>query len=193
VPGLFTFDNASNHAYALGAIPPGTYITWASYRNDGYVMDPDWIRKNGLPRVSFAAVGQDLTMDFSVTDAIIIESPTNPPDSIQPCIVATTRPVLRWTRYPSTHEYIVEVFDNRGARIWGGWDGNGDVRHAFIDSRLDSVAFNFDGSATDTLEHGGTYRWKVYADGETDRDSLDLISASEDLLGLFTVDTTAAQ
>jgi hypothetical protein len=193
IPGMYTFNDPQGLDYSIDDIPNGTYIAWASYRNDGYVMDPDWIRKNGLPTVTFDKAGQNRVLDFSVTGAIRVDSPTNPADSILPVAVATTQPTFKWNAYSAAKWYIVEVFDLRGNSIWGGFDSSGTVRHTAIDFHHTSAVFNFDGSASDMLVQGGTYRWKVFADGEPGADSLELISASEDLRGLFRVDTLPKQ
>ena len=50
VPGLSTFSDTSGLDYEINNIPSGTFLAWASFRNDGYVMDPDWIFRNpGVP------------------------------------------------------------------------------------------------------------------------------------------------
>lgn len=191
MPGLST-KNTAGLDYRLEGIPSGTYIAWASYRNDGYVMDPDWIRKFGLPEVTFTASDTLKTLPFSVTGAIDSIRPSNPPDSVYAVAIHTTRPVFHWAKYSSAKEYIVEVFTSRGDRIWGGYDANGTVRHSQIDAHQDSVMFNFDQTAIDTLHFGQSYRWKVYADNDATPGVQGLISSSEDLLGLFMVvaDTT---
>jgi hypothetical protein len=186
VPGLDTISDA-NKNYLLSGIPLGTYVAWASYRNDGYVMDPDWIYKNGLPVVTFTAADTIRTLDFSVTGAITILSPTNAADSIYPVPVDTVAPAFTWESYSSTHEYIIEVYNSHGDVIWGGFDTNGVVRHAQIDQQQTSAVFNFDGSASDSLENGGIYRWKIYADNDASLNVQGLISSSEDLRGLFKV------
>jgi hypothetical protein len=83
VNGLTTMIDTSKD-YTITNIPIGNYLAWASYENDGYVMDPDWIFKNpGALNVSFST-DTSKVQDFSVTGAITIISPTNPPDSIVP-------------------------------------------------------------------------------------------------------------
>ena len=54
----------------------------ASYANDGIVMDPDWIVKNGEPFVTVS--GSGTTRDFSVTGAISLDAPTNASNSTVP-------------------------------------------------------------------------------------------------------------
>lgn len=186
IPGLSTF-NETSLLYNLDSIPPGTYIPWASYQNDGYVMDPDWIRKFGLPVVTFAQGDAPKILDFSITDAIPLLSPTNPKDTIMPVLLESDTPTFVWESYPSAHEYIVAVYDSRGDLIWGGYDSSGHVLHPQIDAQTTRVRFNFDGRATSGLQHGRLYRWKVWADKDAAVDVQQLISASEDLLGLFSI------
>lgn len=192
VPGLATSIAATGGGYTISSIPYDTYIVWASYRNDGYVMDPDAIHKFGRPIVTLSEDSPDTTVSFKVTGAIRILSPTNEPNSLYPVEITTTRPTFIWPKasaYASTKEYIVEVFNARGEVIWGGFDAEGVIRHPKIEpgSSPISVEFDFDGSATDSLRVGETYRWKLYADNSADPNVQTLLSASEDLMGLFKV------
>ncbi len=185
IPGLSTL-NDPNNVYRLESIPPGTYIAWASFRNDGYVMDPDWIFKFGLPEITFLESTADQDLDFSVTGAVTISSPTNEADLVVPQYIYTDSPSFTWEKYPSAKEYIVEVFDSQGNTIWGGFDGAGIVQHPQIVANQTSVEFNYDFSAVGPLQNGETYRWKIYADNNADPNVQTLISASENLMGLFT-------
>jgi hypothetical protein len=185
IPGLNTF-NTGGLTYSLDSIPPGTYIPWASYRNDGYVMDPDWIRKSGLPVTTFILGDSLKTIDFSITDAVPIVSPTNHPDTITPRIIQEYNPTFVWKRYPSTQEYIVGVYDASGNLVWGGYDSTGRVLHPQLSSRDTSVVYNFDSSGIQ-LSYGTLYRWKVWADKGADTGVQQLISSSEDLMGLFAI------
>lgn len=185
IPGLSIFNDTTGNTYVLTGIPYGTFIAWASYRNDQYVMDPDRIRKFGLPFVTFHETSLSQTLNFEVTGAIQIVSPSNHPDTIVPQTIPTTRPIFCWKKYPSAKEYIIEITDEFGKRIWGGFDASGTILHLQIGARDTSAAFNFDGSAVDTLRYGMTYRWKVYADKDAQLNIQGLISSSEDLLGIF--------
>lgn len=147
IPGLST-QNDSNNTYLLEAVPPGTFIAWASFRNDGYVMDPDRISKFGLPQVSFTEVSPDQIQDFEVTGAVTIISPTNEASLVVPEDVNTSSPTFTWEKYPSAKEYVIEVFDAQGNTIWGGFDTNGVVQHPQIGQNETSAIFDFDSSAT---------------------------------------------
>jgi hypothetical protein len=171
--------------YVINNIPAGEYIAWASYKNDGYVMDPDWIFKN--PGALFVSFGGDSSKvrDFSVTDAITIVSPTNPSNEIIPALADSLVPTFYWNAYPSTKEYIIEVRDINGNLIWGGFKANGEIRHAQIPKEWNSVQFNFDSSALSPLNSGQVYQWRIYSDDDATADVQTLLSASEDLMGLF--------
>lgn len=189
IPGLDTVMQSTSN-YILNGIPPGTYIPWASYRNDGYVMDPDWIQKFGLPVLTFALGDSAKTLDFSITDAIPIISPTNHKDTLVPVMIFTEIPTFVWESYPSTQEYIIAVYNSYGDLVWGGYDSNDNVLHAKIDAHTTSVVFNFDNSAKEPIYGGGSYRWKVWADKDAADGVQQLISSSEDLLGLFHLPAT---
>ena len=185
IPGLSTYNN-NNNAYSLDSVPPGTFLTWATYQNDGYVMDPDWIRKSGLPTLTVTETTGSVTKDFSVTDAIPLISPTNSSDSIYARAISTTAPTFNWGEYPQSKEYILEVRDKNGKRIWGGFDAT-TILHQQIPKENRSVVFDFDGSATEQLQPGEIYQWKVYADADAAPNIQGLISSSEDLMGLFKI------
>lgn len=184
VNGLTTVINSERN-YSITNIPAGQYVAWASYKNDGYVMDPDWIFKNpGALFVSFAG-DSSKEIDFSVTGAITIISPTNPPNAIIPALADSVVPTFSWNAYPSTKEYIIEVRDINGELIWGGFKANGEIRHAQIPKEWTRVKFNFDGSALMQLQPGNIYQWRLYSDDDDAPNIQTLLSSSEDLMGLF--------
>ena len=185
IPGLSTQNDANALTYRLNSVPPGTYIAWASFRNDEYVMDPDSIRKFGLPQVTFTADSADLEQSFDVTGAVSITDPTNEWDLVVPEVVNSATPTFAWESCPSAKEYIIEVFNSTGETIWGGFDASDVVQHTQIDQHATSAVFNFDGSATAELQDGDTYRWKIFADFDDAQNVQGLISSSEDQMGLF--------
>ncbi len=185
VNGLTAMIDTSRN-YTINNIPAGEYIAWASYENDDYVMDPDWIFKNpGALNVSFTT-DTSKVRDFSVTGAINIVSPTNPPNSITPALADSVVPTFYWNAYPQTKEYIIEVRDINGNLIWGGFTASGEIRHTQIPKEWNSVEFNFDGSALMQLQPGNIYQWRLYSDDEATAGVQTLLSSSEDLMGLFT-------
>ncbi|MBN2789836.1 MAG: carboxypeptidase regulatory-like domain-containing protein [Candidatus Delongbacteria bacterium] len=187
IPGMITQEIGGN--YSFSGIPEGDFMAWASFGNDGYVMDPDWIFKNpGALNVSFPT-DNNTTLNFSVTGSIKMISPTNPADSIYAFVADSIVPTFSWVPYPSTKEYIIEVRDLSGNILWGGFDAAGNVNHGYIDDSVTSIEYDFDGTATQALIPGQIYQWKIWADKGTAIDSgvEQLISASEDLRGIFTV------
>jgi hypothetical protein len=176
----------SNRLYNLSGIPKGEYIAWASFRNDGYVMDPDWIFKNpGGLNISFVSDTGSQSLNFSVTGAVTLIAPTNIPAEILPVEADSSAPLFSWTAYPQAKEYIIEVRNLNGDLLWGGYNSDGTIRHAQIPKSSTSVRFNFDGSASSQLVKGQVYQWKIYADNDDAANIQTLLSRSEDLMGLF--------
>jgi hypothetical protein len=189
IPGLTVRSQETGLTYSIDGIPDGEYLAWASLENDGYVIDPDWLFKNpgGLDIAFLTAQNREL--DFSVTDAITLVSPTNPAGATIPVMANSQQPTFTWTPYPSAQEYFIEVRDFGGEAIWGGINADGTVNHGYIGANTSSVVFNFDNQLVDVLQPGEVYQWRLWADKGTQADSFveQLISSSEDLRGIFLV------
>lgn len=185
IPGLTTVSNGSS--YSLQGVGNGTYLARASFQNDGIVMDPDWIVKNGPPLV-VVPTGSS-TRNFSVTGAVTLDEPTNTANSTVP-VETSAIPTFTWTDYPSTTDYVIEVTDANGQLVWGGFDSNWTVKNIVIPSSENSIEFNSDGSAVGNLETGRVYRWKIYAskDDAQSPTGWELISVSEDQRGLIIIE-----
>lgn len=184
IPGMRTREDGGN--YSLDSIPDGDFLAWASFENDGYVMDPDWIFKNpGALDLSFPA-DNGTVLPFSVTGSVKIVSPTNPADSIYAFMADSATPTFSWLAYSSAKEYIIEVRDINGNIVWGGFDASGVVQHQQILKENLSIQYNYDGSGS-ALVPGEIYQWKIYADNDTALNVQTLISSSEDLRGIFQV------
>lgn len=194
IPGLSVKNSANNLTYRMVQIPDGDYLAWASFQNDGYVLDPDWLFKNpGGLDIGFASPGS-AELDYSVTDAIILLSPTNPAESTSPALADDPVPTFSWAPYPSTKEYFIEVRDLGGRRLWGGFEADGTSNHAVIDAATTSVRYNFDEQPElPALQPGTVYQWRLWADKGTQMQGFveQLISSSEDLRGLFRVPEAA--
>ena len=129
VPGLST-TNGEDNLCTISGIPPGDYLAWASLKNDGCVMDPDWIYKNpGGLEISITTDSAAVELDFSVTNAIELVSPTNPREPLVPPAVDSATPTFTWESYPQAKEFIVEVKDAGGTVIWGGYEADGTINH----------------------------------------------------------------
>ena len=185
IPGLTTMT--SGGSYTLSNVPNGNYIARATYRNDTLVMDPDWLLKNGEPAVTIA--GSSTTRNFSVTGSVQLSSPTNSPSATIPTKISGTTPTFSWAAYPSTSDYAVEVSDENGNVIWGGFTGNGATitRNVTVPASQTSIVYNSDNSAKQPLQPGHFYRWRIYAcKNVVGTPSWKLISVSEDQMGLIT-------
>jgi hypothetical protein len=177
IPGLSTRTNGQN--YTLTNVPSGFYLARASYGNDTIVIDPDWIFKFGIPYVTVN--GGSVSRDFSVTDAVILNSPTNSPTFIFP-VSSGASPTFTWSAYPSTSQYALELTDESGTVIWGGFTGSGTTLAPV--KATTTTSFVYDGAA---LSSGSVYQWKVYAlKATTTAPYFKFISASEDQMGLIT-------
>ncbi len=191
IPGLSVMSGVSGLNYRMIEIPDGTYLAWASLKNDGYVIDPDWLFKNpGGLDISFAT-SDSMELNFSVTGAVTLISPTNPADSTFAFMADSQVPVFRWMPYSSAKEYFIEVKDHSGNVLWGGFEADGTVNHGFIGAAADSVIYDFDNQpGTPALVPGQIYQWKLWADkGSPGENSIvdEMISSSEDLRGIFQV------
>ena len=189
IPGLLVSTDSTNN-YIIDNIPDGDFIIWASLNNDGNVIDPDWLFKNpGALDLTFPA-DSGKVLDFTLTGAIVQNSPTNPADSIYAFMADSIVPTFVWTKtssYASVKQWIIEVRDINGNRIWGGFEPDGSITHDFIAAATTSVEFNFDGSASSALVPGEIYQWSIWADDDTAPGIQTLLSSSEDLRGLFQV------
>ncbi|HEX2933790.1 MAG TPA: carboxypeptidase regulatory-like domain-containing protein [Bacteroidales bacterium] len=187
IPGLVT--KTQDGQYSISNIPDGVYIVRASFANDNYVVDPDWIIKNGEPKVTIAA--NTITQNFSVTGSIKLTSPTNDSASVKPVEITGATPIFTWQAYSSTSDYIIEVSDINGNIIWGGFTNNGGTitKNIIIPKNQLSIVFNSDNKASSTLKTNTIYRWRIYAskDDTSSPTGWKLISVSEEQRGLFMI------
>jgi len=185
IPGLSTTTVSYN--YTINNVPAGTYLARASFENDAKVMDPDWIIKNGEPFVT--VLSSQVERDFSITGAVTLIGPTNSASSTQPLEVSGTSPTFSWTAYPSADDHVIEVTDQNGSVIWGGFNSDWSTRNIVIDKSETSVTYDFDSTASAPLEVGKIYRWRIYAskDDAQEANGWKLISASEEQRGIIRI------
>ncbi|MEN8249194.1 MAG: carboxypeptidase-like regulatory domain-containing protein [Bacteroidota bacterium] len=185
IPGLATTTSGTN--YSLENVPIGVFLARASFANDGIVMDPDWIVKNGEPTVH--VLENNVTRDFSVTGAVSLAAPTNDASTTIPVSTSST-PTFSWSDYSSTSDYVIEVSDANGNVIWGGFTEFWAAKNIVIPSSQTSIDFNSDGNASAGLESGKVYRWRIYAskDNVQSPTGWELISVSEDQRGLIIIE-----
>lgn len=191
LPGLRTFtDNGGS--YVMNGVPNGTYEIIASLENDGYVMDPDTSVTQGIPEVTISNDAQ--TKDFKVTGSIVL---TNPATSNYGVPVLSNLPTFTWVKdssYASADDYVVEVIDESGNTVWGGFDALNNFAPLVTVAQTNnpSVIYNSTGTATvSPLEAGRYYQLRVYAlVYDSTSTGYTLLSASETLDGIFKVDPT---
>lgn len=181
IPGL-TVDNGDDLSYRINDIPNGTFIIFASLKNDDYVLDPDSIVKFGLPKITISF--DTVEKNFDVTDAVNITSPENNTRINLPANDSDL--TFKWDPYPSASDYVVEVANASGEIIWGGFNKDGSKK---ISLTSNSTTFNFDGSASESLKSNTYYQLRVYASKNDVKEPLGfkLISSSEVLEGLFEI------
>ena len=186
IPGLLT---SSTQNYNIANVPDGTYIARATFRNDGRVVDPDWIIKNGEPVVTVS--GGNVARNFSLTGAVKLNAPTNLAETTEPKVITETTPEFSWAPYSSASDYVVEVSDVNGNVVWGGFrEGSaGPEKVVMVPSSQTSVVYNFDKTASSPLLPGKVYRWRIYASKNDSKEATGwkLISVSEDQMGIIKV------
>lgn len=184
IPGLSKIT--AGGMYTISNVPDGKYLARASYANDTKVVDPDWIIRNGEPFVTVA--GASVTRNFSVTGAVELASPTNISTTTEP-VSASNTPVFSWLAYSSTDDYVIEVINANGKVIWGGFSNNYTNKNISIPKSQTSIQFNSDGKATEGLQAGKVYHWRVYASKNDIKEltGWKLISVSEDQRGLIKI------
>mgnify|MGYP001817505194 CR=1 FL=1 len=179
IPG--TNVNTVNTNYSMSSVAPGEYYIRATFKIDGYVVDPDSIVKHGEPEVIVVAANLE-NQNIDVTGAVTLTSPIVPADGT-PVEVNTLTPRFTWAPYSSTSDYVVEVRDVHGNVIWGGFD---ELLNKLVnpDAATTSIVY-----AGPVLENGNIYRWRVYASKDDVKEATGwkLISASEEAQGVFKV------
>jgi hypothetical protein len=164
-PGLQV--KASNSVqYMMPGVPDGTYQVVASYPNDMLVKDPDPGQAGTTtPLVTFAGAPVDVGT-FKITDPVnIIEPDAN--------MMVAGNPTFKWTAYPQTYQYKVEVFDSQGTPIWQP-------------SNLDGSMTMLPYAGPVALQPGFYYQWKITSFAQpTASNPVKPISSSEDLRGVW--------
>ncbi len=184
IPGLTV--KTSGGTYSMSHVPNGTFLARASWSNDNKVVDPDGIIKSGEPIVTINS--NSVSLDFSLTGAVQLNSPSNALTTTIPVEVSTITPVFSWNAYSSSDYYVIEVMDMNGATVWGGISGTPLTRKVMVAKTQTTVTYNSDGTGQ-ALQNGRTYRWRIYASKDDSGQPLGwkLISASEEQMGLFII------
>ena len=103
-------------AFAITAVPAGTYKVLVAFENDFLVRDPDaGIAGTAIQEIVLAP-GQSVTPaeSFKVTEALAIVGPGND----APELVDSATPTLTWADDSSEDGYDLVVYDAIGNQVW---------------------------------------------------------------------------
>lgn len=198
IPGMRVFTNSSNN-YTMSGLPDGNFEIIASLENDGIVIDPDESVTQGDPLVDVAAgVVTPSTKDFKVTGAVEVDTPATPVNNVVPELTAT--PTFRWhtaSSYSSFNDYAIEVVNESGDTVWGGFGPVGPVKDVALLTLAKGENTDTAGNITiayagTVLEPGRYYQLRIYAmsDVAVSADypqGYKLLSTTENLNGIFKV------
>ena len=89
-----------------------------------------------------------------------------------------------WTEEPHNSSN-----DQNGRVVWGGFEGSWTVRKVVIPRTNTSIEYDADSTATEELQVGRVYRWRVYACKDDTREATGwkLISVSEEQRSLMRI------
>jgi hypothetical protein len=187
----------SGASYQMSGVPYGEFEIIASLENDGYVLDPDVSVTQGIPMVTITEVAPVFANeDFKVTGSVELTNPTAPTVASIPEL--GNSPTFTWLKkssYASAEYYVVEVVDESGETIWGGFDSAANNFAPLVtvpQSNDPSVDYDSDGTATlASLLPGRYYQVRIYASvtDVSEAKGYRLLSASETLDGIFRVTT----
>jgi hypothetical protein len=209
-PGLRAANVTKGSNWTIAGIPDGHYHVLAAFETDYVVRDPSDI--GGTAVLEFQVVnGVPLLMDgssaarlqgFKITGAVRLTAPiadaaggcttlatlpANPADlPLGGCTTTSTTPTLAWETYSFSGVYEVTVVSETGAVVW----------QAQVDKGANQVTYGATATpvsktlvAAQPLATHTTYQVRVKAQTIDSKTLLvsRTLSASEDLLGVFTV------
>ncbi len=162
-------------AWSIEGVPAGDYVVLAAFENDDLVRDPD-TTIGGTETIEITVnAAEDLTIGdgFKITGALRVISPgADQPEAV------TGAPTLTWEDDSSEEYYVVQVFNAYGDMVWE-------------DTMVPSVS----GSQDVTVMYGGPldpgmyYQFRASSWKESGGQGAAPISATEDLKGVFYVDS----
>ncbi len=165
----------SGGTFTLEGVPPGDYVILAAFENDNMVRDPDETQGGTAVLTVTVVAGQTTSAgSFKITNALTLVGPGGTTAET----IGDVLPTFQWYNDPSSDLYELRVYDAYGTVVYERLDvpaGSG--------NQLVSYAL----PAGNELEDGMTYQWRLFS---VDTNGNTYISASEDLEGVFTVDTT---
>ena len=182
-------------SYRMPDVPYGEFEIIASLENDGFVLDPDLSVTQGIPMVLISELAPVIAnKDFKVTGSIEL---TNPASIIDASVSELGDiPTFMWVKassYASANYYVVEIVDESGNTVWGGFDSPANDYVPLVtvlQENNPSAVYNFDGTAAlASLEPERYYQLRVYAAvvDTSEPKGYRLLSAGETLDGIFRV------
>lgn len=171
-------------AFTIPNVPRGRYVVLAAFENDGLVRDPDPnIAGTQILHLEVPEPGPDYDItipdSFKITEALAVVTP----GAEGPEAISSPTPNLEWADDSSEEGYTVWVLDSFGNEIWrmdlGPVSGQESV----------SVPFDQDGSATSALIEGMYYQFRAQSWKEDHLGVRGPISMTEDLRGVFFLQT----
>jgi hypothetical protein len=157
-------------AFTMEGVPAGKYVIVAAFENDGLVRDPD-LCQAGTDDVHIeVAANAPLAIPdaFKITGALRVIDP----GAMGVQAVTTGVPTFSWADDSSEDQYLVELFDSYGERVWM-------KTMAGVSGGTPSMAY--DGPA---LLSGMYYQFRTTS-SRTSGSTRCNISRTEDLKGVF--------
>ncbi len=158
-------------AFTIDGVPAGRYVVVAAFENDGLVRDPD-LCISGTDDVHIEVpVSSPLSISqtFKLTGALAVTEP----GALGATLVETANPTFRWVDDSGEDQYVVELFDSYGQRVWTktmpGVSGT-------------SPSMLYDGPA---LTSGMYYQFRVTSTASNGGGDVCNKSRTEDLKGMF--------
>jgi hypothetical protein len=167
VPGLRAGDVTT--AFTIEGVPAGKYVVVAAFENDGLVRDPD-LCISGTDDVHIdvaASTPLTISQTFKITGALAVTDP-----GATAAQAVTGIPTFKWVDDSGEDQYLVELFDAYGQRVWM-------KTMAGVSGGAPSMAY--DGAA---LTSGMYYQFRVTSLATKNAGQCAL-SRTEDLKGVF--------
>jgi hypothetical protein len=205
-PGLKASNVSNGSNWTITGIPNGHYRVLAAFETDYIVRDTsktggtevlEFQVLNGVPYLMDGTTSAASLGSFKVTGAVRLEAPiadttgacstlsTLPADPgtlpVGGCTTTSTSPTFAWEAYPSTTYYEVTVVDETGVTVWDAQASASPVAYGATTGNVTSTT-----TPAQTLTVGSTYQVRLNA-YQTQGTITSWLSASEDLLGVFTV------
>jgi hypothetical protein len=169
-----TTDTNLSSSWAIEGVAPGMYRAEVALElEDGWVLDYERVLEDGPPTVTVTETASG-SLDLYVLPSM---------RRIEPVKSATVSgtPRLTWREVEDADFYVVEVKDESGKTVFGGFDAGGNPRIRVLPP---DVSVPYGG---DPLVDGARYEWRVFA-GKRDPlnpTAFEVIAASESLEGEF--------